>query len=151
MSRRASQLLRVLFLCDTNAVRSQMAEALLRERLRERVDVCSAGLDPVAIDPLTVEVMAEIGIDLAGYEAKSAKRYLCRSAFDATVIVAEESERESPYLFPGTRNLLRWSCPRPPSTPFPQSERLASFRLLREQIRTRVHDWCSSPSGIAAL
>ena len=57
----------VLFVCVHNAGRSQMAAALLRERAGDRVRVRSAGSDPGdAVNPVAVEAMRELGIDIAG-------------------------------------------------------------------------------------
>ncbi|NYT05426.1 MAG: arsenate reductase ArsC, partial [Methanomicrobiales archaeon] len=61
----AAQRQSVLFVCRFNAVRSQMAEAMLRDRYGDRYDACSAGLYPAGLDPWAVEVMAESGIDMA--------------------------------------------------------------------------------------
>jgi protein-tyrosine-phosphatase len=57
----------VLFVCVHNAGRSQMAAGLLTLRSGGRVAVRSAGSDPAdAVNPLAVEAMAELGVDLAG-------------------------------------------------------------------------------------
>ncbi len=56
----------VLFLCTHNSCRSQMAEAFLRKYAGDRFNVFSAGLEPTEIDPMTREVMHEVGLDLEG-------------------------------------------------------------------------------------
>lgn len=56
---------RILFVCIHNSARSQMAEAFLNKYGSDRFDVESAGLEPAAINPNVVEVMAEVGIDLS--------------------------------------------------------------------------------------
>ncbi|MCX6101272.1 MAG: arsenate reductase ArsC, partial [Candidatus Bipolaricaulota bacterium] len=56
----------VLFLCRHSAVRSQMAEALLRARFPERYEVVSAGTAPAGVHPLALRVLDEIGIPTAG-------------------------------------------------------------------------------------
>jgi ArsR family transcriptional regulator, arsenate/arsenite/antimonite-responsive transcriptional repressor / arsenate reductase (thioredoxin) len=57
---------RVLFVVDANSARSQMAEALLRETGRVLIEVSSAGWNVRALDPLAIEAMREVGIDIAG-------------------------------------------------------------------------------------
>jgi arsenate reductase (thioredoxin) len=57
---------RVLFVCVHNSARSQMAEALLKHLAPGRFEVESAGLEPGILNPLAVEVMAEMGIDISG-------------------------------------------------------------------------------------
>jgi arsenate reductase len=62
---------RVLFICVHNAARSQMCEALLKQYGGDRFDARSAGLEPGELNPLAVEVMAEIGIDISQNKTKS--------------------------------------------------------------------------------
>lgn len=56
---------KVLFVCVHNSARSQMAEALLKQIAGDRFEVESAGLEPGELNPLAVEVMKEIGIDIS--------------------------------------------------------------------------------------
>ena len=51
---------RILFLCTGNSARSQMAEAFLRLHGGDDLQAFSAGLEPVPINPLTIEVMREV-------------------------------------------------------------------------------------------
>lgn len=67
--------LKVLFICRDNSVRSQMAAAMLNAYFGERYEACSAGVDPLKIDPRTVKVMQEIGIDLSSSCAKSIEEF----------------------------------------------------------------------------
>jgi arsenate reductase (thioredoxin) len=53
----------VLFLCTGNSCRSQLGEALLRQRAGDRFNACSAGVAPKGVHPLTIKVLEEIGID----------------------------------------------------------------------------------------
>ena len=57
----------ILFLCVANSARSQMAEGLARHRFGRDVRVQSAGSAPSRVNPLAVEVMAELGIDLTSH------------------------------------------------------------------------------------
>ena len=66
---------RVLFLCTANSARSQMAEALLRKHAGARFEVYSAGIEPGEINPLTVRVLGEIGIDASNQWAKSVELF----------------------------------------------------------------------------
>jgi arsenate reductase len=60
---------KVLFVCIKNSSRSQMAEALLRERGRRGIWVRSAGITPgKEVNPLAVKAMAEVDIDMKGYQ-----------------------------------------------------------------------------------
>lgn len=70
---------RVLFLCTGNSARSQMAEALLRQKAGDRFIAYSAGLEPQEVNPLAKQVMAEIGIDISAQRAKSVTEFLPRA------------------------------------------------------------------------
>ena len=62
---------RVLFLCNHNSVRSQMAEGLLKSLYDEYYDVKSAGNDPSELNPYAVQVMVEVGVDISNHRSKS--------------------------------------------------------------------------------
>ena len=61
---------RVLFVCVHNSARSQMAEAFLKDIAGDRFEAVSAGLEPGPLNPLAVEVMREVGIDISKNAAK---------------------------------------------------------------------------------
>lgn len=70
---------RVLFLCTGNSCRSQMAEALLRHYANARFDACSAGTEPRdEVNPLTLRVLNEAGIDTDGLHPGSTREFLGR-------------------------------------------------------------------------
>lgn len=56
---------KVLFVCVHNSARSQMAEAILNSMAGDRFKAESAGLEPVSLNPLAVEAMREVGIDIS--------------------------------------------------------------------------------------
>ena len=68
--------MRVLFLCVGNSARSQMAEALLEHRGGDAFEVESAGTNATALNPLTVTVLSEIGIDWSGARSKPLTDFL---------------------------------------------------------------------------
>lgn len=91
---------KVLFLCTGNSARSQMAEAFLRKYGGERFEVFSAGLEPSVINPLTVKVMEEIGVDMSGHFAKGLTQYLGKVHFSYLVTVCSRADEKCP-IFPG--------------------------------------------------
>ncbi len=56
---------RILFLCVANSARSQMAEALARHLLGPQAQIQSAGTRPTQVNPLAIEVMRELDLDLS--------------------------------------------------------------------------------------
>lgn len=61
----------VLFVCVHNSARSRMAEAFLRKFGGEDFEIESAGFEPASINPLVIEVMREVGIDLSEKSTQS--------------------------------------------------------------------------------
>ncbi len=69
---------RVLFVCIHNGGRSQMCEAFLKRYAGERFNVQSAGLEPGKLNPLVVQAMAEIGVDISNNETKERLSHLAK-------------------------------------------------------------------------
>ncbi len=99
--------IRVLFLCTGNSARSQMAEALLRTCGGTDFEAASAGTDPKGLKPLTIEVMAEAGIDVSTQQSKSLDRFLDQS-FDYVITVGDRARDNCP-TFPGDNERNNWS------------------------------------------
>jgi len=65
---------KVVFLCRNNSARSQMAEAMLRQKAGETFDVYSAGSGTKPIKPTVIEVMEEAGFCLDGHYSKKVEQ-----------------------------------------------------------------------------
>ena len=83
---------KVLFLCTHNSARSQLAEGLLRHLYGDRYEVFSAGSEPTRVNPLTIRVMAEIGIDISSHRSKSIQEFRNRD-IDLVVTVCKSSPK----------------------------------------------------------
>ena len=117
-----------------------MAEAFLRGCAGDQFDVYSAGLEPQAIHPMTVEVMAERGFDLAGHRAKGLDEYLGRIHFGVLVTVCNRAKETCP-IFPGGGTRLHWPFDDPAAATGGEQERLAKFREVRDAIELRIREW----------
>lgn len=127
---------RVLFLCTGNSARSQMAEGWLRHFAGDRYEAASAGTDPVGVNPLTVEVMNEAGVDIASHYSKKLDGYLGQQ-FDHVITVCDQAKQTCP-LFPGALHTHHWSFEDPAAVEGTHAQRLEAFRDIREQIRRRT-------------
>jgi|SRR5215217_4632824 len=117
-----------LFVCLHNAGRSQMSEALFERAARGRHSALSAGTTPAdRVHPEVVEVMREIGIELADRQPKLLTREL---AEQADVVVTMGCGDECPYV-PG-RRYLDWDLEDPKGRP------LDEVRATRDDIERRV-------------
>ena len=95
---------RVLFVCVHNSARSQMAEAFLKQLAGDRFEVESAGIEPGALNPIVVDAMKEIGIDISGNQTKDVFDFLKRGkAFSYVITVCDEASGERCPIFPGVR------------------------------------------------
>ena len=122
---------RVLFLCTGNSARSQMAEGLMRHMAGDRFEVFSAGTRPVGVNPLAVEVLREIGIDISQHRSKSVDEFAGQQ-FDYVITVCDNA-RESCPILPGTGQRIHYSFPDPAA--FSGCRQSAAFRQVRDLIR----------------
>ena len=100
-----------LFLCTGNSARSQVAEALARDRSGGRVQAFSAGSRPKPIHPHAVRVMAERGISLVEQRPKHLSA-LAGRRFDYVITLCDRVREVCPE-FPGHPGYLHWSIPDP--------------------------------------
>ena len=133
--------IRVLFVCTGNSARSVMAEALLRQAGGDAFEVHSAGTHPKGINPLTLRVLAEAGIDASWARSKSVDEYLGQS-FDYVVTVCDEARQVCP-VFPGVHESLHWGYEDPAAAEGSEEERLAIFRRVFIQLGERIRQFAT--------
>ena len=103
---------RVLFLCTGNSARSQMAEALIKDRSGGIVKAYSAGSHPKPLHRNAVKVMRdEYGIDLSGYASKHLEAFAARR-FDWVISLCDRVREVCPP-FPGDPETIHWSIANP--------------------------------------
>ncbi len=125
----------VLFLCVHNAARSQMAEGWARELLPKGTSVWSAGSAPAeCIDPLAVEAMREVGIDIS---SQSPKRITDVPLGEIDTVITLCSEEVCVNL-PGIKRRETWAFPDPAAESGPEERRLEAYRLMRDELKQRI-------------
>jgi arsenate reductase (thioredoxin) len=124
----------VLFLCVANSSRSQMAEGLARSMAPPGVRVLSAGSAPTHLNPLAVQALGELGIDISAHRAKSVDG-IAPAGIELVVTLCAE-EVCPVFLAPADR--LHWPIADPAAAQGTPAERLAAFRQARDAIRTRL-------------
>ncbi|GAB4174766.1 MAG: arsenate reductase ArsC [Thalassobaculales bacterium] len=137
----------ILFVCTRNSVRSPMAEALLKQRLGQRVYIDSVGVREGDIDGFAATVMQEIGIDLTRHRAKTFED-LHDTSFDLVVTLSPEAHHRALEM---TRTMAceveYWPTFDATMVEGRREERLAAFRAVRDQLRERI---CRRFAAIAA-
>jgi MIP family channel proteins len=134
--------MRILFLSTHNAVRSQMAEGLLRLRGGRGYEVFSAGSYPTSVHPLAIQVMEEIGIDTSPHRAKWVEEFTVEPPMDLVITICDDSNETCPS-FSKTRWQAHWSLPDPSQINGSEEERLTAFRLMRDLIAAKVNQFPS--------
>jgi protein-tyrosine-phosphatase len=128
----------VLFACTQNAIRSPMAEAILKYLLGRKIYVQSAGVRPGELDPFAVAALDEIGIDIARHHPKTFDE-LEDSYFDLVISLSPEAQHRAVEL---TRNshceLEFWHMPDPSLVEGARETRLDAYRALRDQLMRRI-------------
>lgn len=133
---------RVLFVCEHNSARSQMAEAFLKEMAGDKFEVESAGLEPGKLNPLAVEAMKKVGIDISQNKTKSVfDLFKQGKLYNYVIMVCDESQSGKCPVFPGAKQQLHWSFVDPAGLQGSQEEQLAKTRTIREQIRHKIKEW----------
>ncbi len=137
----------ILFLCVANSARSQMAEGLARSIFGPEVRVQSAGSQPSRVNPHAIEVMREIGIDLADHRSKSVDT-IDPASVDLVVTLCAE---EVCPVFLGKVARLHWPIEDPAtSDPALTPEQMrARFRKARDEIRSRLQALAAQSAGQA--
>lgn len=124
----------VLFSCSMNAIRSPMAAALMKHLFSARVYVESCGVRAGVLDPLAVEVMEEIGIDLSHLHPKTFET-LADTSFDLIITLSPQARHKALEL---TRTMAveveYWKVPDPSAFDGSREQRLAAYREARDTI-----------------
>lgn len=133
---------RVLFICQHNTGRSQIAEAYLRQFYGDHFEIESTGLEPPeAVKPLVVQVMDEVGFDLSKKKPQSVfELFKQGKLYDHVITVCHDLESKCP-IFPGITKRWHWPFPDPAEVEGSETEKLEGVRKIRDMIK----DWLLNP------
>lgn len=154
--------MKVLFLCEHNSARSQMAEGLLRHLYGETYEVFSAGSNPTKVNPFAIKVMAEIGIDISKQVSKSIEEFRNKE-IDLVVSVCRSSAKltcslcSSPIvmgrpeiinaLIPGAKHYLHHGFNDPSEVDGSDDEKTLAFRRIKDEIKKWIIDKFADPKA----
>ena len=128
----------VLFSCSMNSVRSPMAEALLKHLLGHRIYVDSVGVRAGQVDPLAVEVIDELGIDLSRHKSKTFDD-LEDTSYDLIISLSPEAQHRAVEM---TRTMACevefWNTLDPAIVEGSREARLAAYRSVRDTLKKRI-------------
>ncbi len=134
---------KVLFICVHNSARSQMAAELLNKSCGEFFEAQSAGLEPGTINPLVVEALRELEIDISKNTTQRVfDVWKSGQIFQFVVTVCSEAEGEGCPIFPGVTTRLHWAFDDPSKFTGTHEERLEMTRRIRDQIGAKIDSFC---------
>jgi protein-tyrosine-phosphatase len=127
---------RVLFLCTGNSSRSQIAEALARNRSGGSIEAYSAGSHPRPLHPCAARVLAARGISLAGHRSKHLDEFAGQH-FDYVITVCDKVREICPE-FPGQPEPVHWSIPDPAASRDAAAAGCPAFERTAADLDTRI-------------
>ena len=128
----------VLFACSKNAVRSPMAEALLKHLAGKRVYVVSAGVRAGEPDPFAQAAMEELGIDMSGHKPQALDA-LGDASFDLIVSLSPEAHHKALQLAEGYAiDVEYWPTADPTLTQGSRETILDAYRAVRDGLFRRI-------------
>jgi arsenate reductase (thioredoxin) len=120
----------ILFLCVANSARSQMAEGLARAKFGARLRVQSAGSQPSEVNPLAIEALREVGVDISAHVSKSVDTI---DPVSVDLVVTLCAEEVCPMGLAGVRR-VHW----PLTDPAGPDRSIERFREVRDEIARRL-------------
>lgn len=140
----------VLILCTGNSARSQMAEALLQQKAGQSFEVVSAGTEPAAaVNPLAIEAMSEICVDISDARPKDLSVFLGKSPVRHLIIVCHDADGKCPTVWPGVVSRVHWPVEDPAAFRGDHEAALAKFREIRDELSARLEEWLVERSASA--
>ena len=128
----------VLFACTHNAIRSPVAEAMMKVLHGRRVYVDSVGVRPQPIDPFVLAALDEVGIDLSRHRAKSFDD-LEDDYFDLVISLSPEAQHRAVELTrTSSCEIEFWPTMDPSLIGGSREQRLDAYRALRDELLHRL-------------
>ena len=121
-----------------------MAEAWLNCICGDFFEVQSAGLEPGVLNPLIVEAMQDVGIDISHKKTQTVFDLVKKDErFNYVITVCDEASAERCPIFPGALERLHWSFPDPSKITGTKEEKLMKIRVIRDAIKDKIANWCA--------
>jgi arsenate reductase len=126
-----------------------MAEAFLNDICGDHFEAHSAGLEPGTLNPMAVEAMGEVGIDISHKGTQSVfDVFKSGELFAYVITVCDETSADRCPIFGGVTTRLHWSFPDPAAITGTREERLGGTRQIRDEIRARIETWCDEMCAV---
>ena len=132
--------MRILILCTGNSCRSQMAQGFLKS-LDSSIEVFSAGTFPSsAVNPIAIEVMSEVGIDISNSKPQNVSQYL-NDKWDYVITVCDDANETCPVFYGDVKHRLHYGYEDPSKFIGPEDQKIFEFRKIRDQIKAGFYSF----------
>jgi arsenate reductase len=134
---------KVLFICVHNSARSQMAAALVNKLCSEFFEAESAGLEPGQLNPLVIQVLMEVGVDISKNKTQRVfDVWKSSRIFQYVITVCSQAKAEGCPIFPGITTRLHWPFPDPSKFSGTDAEKIEQTRRVMDQISAKIDSFC---------
>ena len=126
-----------------------MAEAFLQKHAGDVFEAESAGLEAGSLNPIVVEVMREIGIDISRNKIKEVFQFLKQGkSFHYVIMVCDEASAERCPIFPGVVRRIHWNFPDPSKFSGTHESKLSQSRVVRDMIKAKVLEFIEQETTV---
>jgi protein-tyrosine-phosphatase len=137
----------ILFACTMNAVRSPMAAAMLRHLSRGGLYIESAGVKAGSLDPLAMEAMEEIGLEIGKHKPRRFED-LEDGSFDLVITLSPEAHHKAMELTRTAATKVEyWPTIDPTAIEGSREQRLLAYRMVRDQLMQRLKQRFLAPAA----
>ena len=113
----------------------------MRAHAGNRFDVYRAGTRPKGVNPLTIQVLDELGIETEGLRSKDVKEYLGKMPVHYVIVVCHDAQESCPRAAIDGGERLFWPFDDPPAFEGTPEQKLQKFRHVRDQIAAKIREW----------
>ena len=130
--------MKILFMCVANSARSQLAHGLAKDIFKDTAEVESAGSRPSKVNPLAIQSMKEIGIDISSHYSKSVEDLSSDFLNGLDYVITLCAEEVCPMIISKAKK-IHWPMPDPAGhDELSGEEKLKLFRVTREAIKAKL-------------
>jgi len=137
---------KILFLCTHNSCRSQMAEGLINHYLGDRFQAYSAGTEKTRVNPLAIQVLAELGIDISHHHSKTIAEF-DGQRFDHIITLCGSANEQCPLFFGGTTR-VHIGFDDPSRLSGSDETVLPEFRRVRDELREKLTTYLTGENNV---
>lgn len=134
---------KILFLCTHNSCRSQMAEGIAKKLMdQNEYEIYSAGTMESSVDPMAIEVLKEIGIDISKNFSKNVNQFL-KDDFFAVITVCDKAKENCPFFSGKTLKRIHKSFDDPSllsNNVYDREKKLEIYRRVRDEIKNFIEE-----------